>query len=237
MENREKPNRAGRRDFCGLVALTLASGGLASGIAASSTRTEQASLTATILDRSGQPLEHAVVSLHSGAPSHAEPTTVAIMDQRQLQFAPEVIAIQTGTTVSFPNQDDVRHHVYSFSHPNAFELKLYHGEAGKTHRFEHPGVVVLGCNIHDGMIGYMRVVDTPSFATSNADGVLTIDNAPTGKQKLQLWHPDLGMRYIEKSIEMANGSYSIQLTLDVEDMVPAAAKPKSESRFQSLFRN
>ena len=236
MEKAEKPNRAGRRDFFRLVALTLASGGLA-GVAVSSAQASGASLTATILDRSGQPLEHAVLSLHSGAPSHAQPTTVAIMDQRQLQFAPEVIAIQTGTTVSFPNQDDVRHHVYSFSHPNAFELKLYHGEAGKTHRFEYPGVVVLGCNIHDGMIGYMRVVDTPHFAVSDANGVLTIDNAPTGKQKLQLWHPDLGMRLIEKSIEMANGSYSVQLTLDVKDMAPAAAKPKSESRFQSLFRD
>ena len=237
MEKSEKPNRVDRRNFCGLVTLTLASGGLVSGIAASSTQPAGASLTATILDRSGQPLEHAVLSLHSGAPSHAQASTVAIMDQRNLQFAPEVIAIQTGTTVSFPNQDDVRHHVYSFSHPNAFELKLYHGEAGKTHRFEYPGVVVLGCNIHDGMIGYMRVVDTPYFATSNADGVLTIDNAPTGRQKLQLWHPDLGMRLIEKSIEMGNGSYSVQLTLDVKDMAPAAAKPKSENRFQSLFRD
>ena len=237
MEKSEKPNRVDRRNFCRLVTLTLASGGLVSGIAASSTQTAGASLTATILDRSGQPLEHAVLSLHSGAPSHAKASTVAIMDQRNLQFAPEVIAIQTGTTVSFPNQDDVRHHVYSFSHPNAFELKLYHGEDGKTHRFEYPGVVVLGCNIHDGMIGYMRVVDTPYFATSNADGVLTIDNAPTGRQKLQLWHPDLGMRLIEKSIEMGNGSYSVQLTLDVKDMAPAAAKPKSENRFQSLFRD
>ena len=237
MEKSEKPNRDDRRNFCGLVTLTLASCGLVSGIAASSTQPAGASLTATILDRSGQPLEHAVLSLHSGAPSHAQASTVAIMDQRNLQFAPEVIAIQTGTTVSFPNQDDVRHHVYSFSHPNAFELKLYHGEAGKTHRFEYPGVVVLGCNIHDGMIGYMRVVDTPYFATSNADGVLTIDNAPTGRQKLQLWHPDLGMRLIEKSIEMGNGSYSVQLTLDVKDMAPAAAKPKSENRFQSLFRD
>ena len=237
MEKSEKPNWVDRRNFCRLVTLTLASGGLVSGIAASSTQTAGPSLTATILDRSGQPLEHAVLSLHSGAPSHAQASTVAIMDQRNLQFAPEVIAIQTGTTVSFPNQDDVRHHVYSFSHPNAFELKLYHGEAGKTHRFEYPGVVVLGCNIHDGMIGYMRVIDTPHFATSNADGVLTIDNAPTGRQKLQLWHPDLGMRLIEKSIEMGNGSYSVQLTLDVKDMAPAAAKPKSENRFQSLFRD
>ena len=237
MDKREKPNRAGRREFCGLIALTLVSGALASGMATSSAQAAGASLTATILDRSGQPLEHAVLSLHSGAPSHAAASTVAIMDQRQLQFAPEVIAIQTGTTVSFPNQDDVRHHVYSFSHPNAFELKLYHGEDGKTHRFQYPGVVVLGCNIHDGMIGYMRVIDTPHFATSDTNGVVTIDNAPTGKQKLQLWHPDLGMRYIEKTIEMGNKSYSVELTMDVEDMTPAAAKPKSESRFQSLFRD
>ena len=237
MEKPENANKSTRRGFCGLVALTLLSGGLASGMAASSARANATSLTATIVDGSGQPLKHAVLSLHTEVPSHAAPSTVAVMDQRQLQFSPEVIAIQTGTTVSFPNQDDVRHHVYSFSHPNAFELKLYHGEAGKHHRFEHPGVVVLGCNIHDGMIGYMRVVDTPHFATSNAQGVLTINNASKGRQKLQLWHPDLGMRLIQKSIELGNGAYSIQLTLDTEDLAPVAVKPKPEHKLQSLFRD
>lgn len=236
MDSSENAILTTRRDFCGLVALTLLSSGLASGIAASATGVKGTSLNATILDRSGQPVEHAVLSLHTGVSSQAPPSTVATMDQRQLQFAPEVIAIQTGTTVSFPNHDDVRHHVYSFSHPNAFELKLYHGEAGKHHRFERPGVVVLGCNIHDGMIGYMRVVDTPHFAKSNADGALTIENAVSGRQKLKLWHPDLGMHLIEKSIETVTGPNSIELTLDIENSA-SAAKPKSEHKLQSLFRN
>ena len=237
MEKPETANRSGRRAFCGLVALTLASGGLSSGIAVSAARAEGTSLTATIVDRSGQPLEHAVLSLHNGAPSHAPPSTVAIMDQRQLQFSPQVLAIQTGTTVSFPNQDDVRHHVYSFSHPNAFELKLYHGESGNVHRFDHPGVVVLGCNIHDGMIGYTRIVDTPYFATSNAQGVLTIENAVPGRQTLQVWHPDLGMRFIEKVVQLGIGPHTVKINVDNENRTPAAATPKSEHRLQSLFRN
>ena len=237
MDTLAKENLLSRRGFFKLAALCAASGGLASGIAAQAARADETSLTVSVKDRSGQPVEFAVLSLHSGVPSHAPESTVAIMDQRQLQFAPEVIALQTGTTVSFPNQDDVRHHVYSFSHPNAFELKLYHGENGKTHRFEHPGIVVLGCNIHDGMIGYMRVVDTPYFATSNAQGVATINNASPGAQKLQLWHPDLGMRLIENNVELGSGPHTANLILDINDMAPAAAKPKPVSKFESLFRD
>ena len=237
MDETEKDTIRGRRGFCKLAALSLISGGVASGIAARASQAAGTSLTATIVDRSGQPVEYAVLSLHNGAPSHAPASTVAVMDQRRLQFAPEVIALQTGTTVSFPNQDDVRHHVYSFSHPNAFELKLYHGENGGTHQFEYPGIVVLGCNIHDGMIGYMRVVDTPYFATTNAQGKLTISNAAAGKQTLQLWHPDLGMRFIEKSVELGDGSHTAQLTLDIGDRAPAAATPKPASKFESLFRD
>lgn len=226
---------SGRQTLRALIATALVSGGLLVGSAFSATEITGASLTATIVDRSGQPLEHAVLSLHSGAPAQAPASTVAIMDQKQLQFSPTVVAIQAGTNVSFPNQDDVRHHVYSFSHPNAFELKLYHGESGQYHRFEHPGVVVLGCNIHDGMVGYMRVVDTPHFSTSNAQGEVTINNAPAGSYKLQLWHPDLGMRLIEKPIKLANGQFTVRLALDIEDKTPTA--PKAAHRLQSLFRN
>lgn len=197
--------------------------------------TKGTSLSASIVDKSGQPLEHAVVSLHPLQPMQADPSSVVVMDQRAKQFAPTVVALQTGTKVSFPNQDDVRHHVYSFSHPNAFELKLYHGEEELYHRFEHPGVVVLGCNIHDGMVGYLRIVDTPYFNTSNPDGVLTIDNAPPGKYTLKVWHPDIGMKLIEKKITLKTGRFGVTLKLDIDDK--EVVKAKSAHRLQSLFRN
>jgi len=227
--------RPGERALRALLLLLLATLGSLAGKAIGSTTSGTNSLSATVVGNAGQPLEHAVVSLHTAQPASADPATMAIMDQRRSQFAPTVVAIQAGTSVSFPNQDDVRHHVYSFSHPNAFELKLYHGATGQYHRFEHPGVVVLGCNIHDGMVGYLRVVDTPHFATSSAEGLLTIDNAPPGNYTLQLWHPDLGMRLIQKPITLAAGKFSVRLKLEVADQAPA--EPKAAHRLQSLFRD
>lgn len=180
-------------------------------------------------------MEHAVASLHSDVLLKAAPETIAIMDQRSLQFAPTVLAIQAGTLVEFPNQDDVRHHVYSFSHPNAFELKLYHGRTGNYNQFDHSGVVVLGCNIHDGMLGYLRVVDTPMFASSDDTGQLTIEAVASGDYQMQLWHPDLGMRIMRQAVSLVGGENTLSVTLDESGRVVPEKKPVHS--LQSLFRD
>lgn len=194
-----------------------------------------ASLTVNVVDHSGEPLQHAVVSLHTALPAVADGSVIAVIDQRQLQFTPTVVAIQAGSSVSFPNHDDVRHHVYSFSHPNAFELKLYHGEDGKYQRFMHPGVVVLGCNIHDGMLGYLRVVDTPLFAGSDESGKLLIEDIVPGTYTMKIWHPDLGTQIVEKSVTLKSGRFGTRQTLDVSGKEPV--KLKAAHPLQSLFRD
>ena len=85
------------------------------------------------------------------------------MDQRGSQFVPHVLPVQAGTSVTFPNSDQIRHQVYSFSASKRFELPLYAGTSASPIRFDQPGIVVLGCNIHDWMIGYVVVLDTPYF--------------------------------------------------------------------------
>lgn len=189
-------------------------------------------------DIGGDLLQHVVVSLHPlGTPGTRGPaSTISIMDQRYLQFAPSVLALQTGTTVKFPNDDDVRHHVYSFSHPNAFELKLYHGENGASHTFEHTGVVVLGCNIHDGMVGYLRVVDSPYFSTSSQTGEISIEHVPPGDYELQVWHPDIGMNLVRKSLTINPGLNRLAMKVAVEgsEISPAL---KAAHPLQSLFRD
>lgn len=194
-----------------------------------------ASLAVSVVDATGLAVEHAVVSLHTATPTMAAPGTVAIMDQRQLQFAPTVLAIQNGTVVEFPNQDDVRHHVYSFSHPNAFELKLYHGESGNYNQFDHAGVVVLGCNIHDGMLGYLRVVDTPLFGTSDDAGRLSVEAIASGDYEMQIWHPDLGMKLIRRSVSLAPGRNVLTVSLATSARVEPDKKPVHQ--LQSLFRD
>jgi plastocyanin len=111
------------------------------------------------------------------------------MVQHNLQFEPFVLIVPVGTDVAFPNHDPVRHHVYSFSPAKAFELKLYGKDQSRSVRFDKAGVVALGCNIHDSMVGFIKVVDTPFAAKTDAKGELVLRGLPPGPVKVRVWHP------------------------------------------------
>lgn len=113
------------------------------------------------------------------------------MAQKGLQFQPFVLIAPVGAEVSFPNLDTVRHHVYSFSTPKRFELKLYGRDETRHVRFDKPGVIAVGCNIHDDMSAYIRVVDTPYAAKTAANGEVTISGLPAGPATITIWHPYL----------------------------------------------
>ncbi|MCB5207848.1 methylamine utilization protein [Methylovorus mays] len=147
-----------------------------------------ADLTITVTDAAGTPLPDAVVWAEpSGKATLPAPGTAAI-EQKNRQFLPLVSVVQTGTSVSFPNRDKVKHHVYSFSPAKTFELKLYSGVPSTPVVFDKAGTVVLGCNIHDQMLAFIRVVDTPYFALSDSTGKATISNVPNGSYTLAVWH-------------------------------------------------
>lgn len=115
---------------------------------------------------------------------------VANMDQKNRVFVPHVLPIQTGTWVQFPNSDDIRHQVYSTSPAKKFQLPLYKGKPAYPVQFNTPGVVLLGCNIHDWMSAYIVVVDTPYFAL--ADGRrATLNDVEPGEYAIHLWHPKM----------------------------------------------
>ncbi len=136
-----------------------------------------ASLQVEVVDQGGAPVEDAVITATPG--SGKLPPRVAgkaIIDQIHKTFVPLVSVIQTGTLVTFPNKDNIQHDVYSFSPAKTFELNLYSGVAAKPVEFDKPGLVVLGCNIHDKMIAYVQVVDTPYFAKTDATGHARIDD-------------------------------------------------------------
>ena len=142
-----------------------------------------------VTDATGLPLPDAVV--------YAEPTGGQVLpkaarpaeiEQKARRFAPLVTVIQAGSDVSFPNNDTVRHHVYSFSTPKVFELKLYSGTPGNPILFDKAGTVVVGCNIHDQMLAYIHVVNTPYFARTDAAGRAHIESVVAGKYGLKLWH-------------------------------------------------
>ncbi|MGD8577398.1 MAG: methylamine utilization protein [Thiohalophilus sp.] len=149
-------------------------------------------ITFKIVDQNGEPAINTVVSLSNPDTSgSAAPGTEAVMDQVERQYSPFILPIQTGTLVRFPNWDEIKHHVYSFSTAKRFELKLYSGKNASPVLFDKPGEVALGCNIHDWMLGYIYVVDTPYFALVDSNGRAELRNLPDGKYTATLWHPGL----------------------------------------------
>ncbi len=150
-------------------------------------------LHALVRDQKGQPVVDAVVL---AMPTdrrliEAPKPTRNIVDQINKEFLPYVKPVYVGSLVHFPNKDNVRHHVYSFSPAKKFELPLYEGAAAPPVLFDKPGVVVLGCNIHDWMIGYIYVADTPYFAKTGSDGLAAIRALPAGEYVVRVWHPDM----------------------------------------------
>ena len=163
-----------------------------------------ATLTANVVDDSGHAVRgvavYAVPSTALARAAGAAPT--AVMDQKSNAFVPHVLVVQTGTSVLFPNNDTVSHHVYSFSEAKAFELPLYKGNAHPPLVFDKPGVVVLGCNIHDSMLGYILVVDTPYFASTNDRGEVTMENLPAAQYSVHVWTPRMRLTDLPAAVNV-----------------------------------
>lgn len=153
-----------------------------------STAANAGEIAATVLDAEGKGLPNAVVYV-SKAPQAppAAPAEPAVMDQIQNEYVPRVLPIQTGGLVSFPNKDNTRHHVYSFSKSKRFELPLYKDNPPEPVKFDAPGVVKIGCNIHDWMLGYILVLDTPYFAKTDASGKAALTGLPPGSYDMLAW--------------------------------------------------
>ena len=169
-----------RNLFC---ALALA--GVATPLAA-------APLNVRVVDASGRPVRDAVVTLYpagSARPAHASGRYVVA--QQNLQFRPFLTVVPVGADVSFPNLDPTKHHVYSFSTAKRFELKLFAKDQSRTVHFDRPGVVALGCNIHDQMSAFIFVTDTGWTARTNAQGIASFADAPNAPARVAVWHPYL----------------------------------------------
>jgi len=148
-----------------------------------------AAVDVRVSDATGRALPHAVVMLEpvTGKLPVAPMTGVEIA-QAKRQFTPQITVITVGTKVAFPNFDTVRHHVYSFSPAKHFELKLYAGTPAMPVIFDKPGVAVIGCNIHDSMVGWVVVVDTPLYAVTASAGRVHLPSVPSGQYRLKVWH-------------------------------------------------
>ncbi|WP_409418985.1 methylamine utilization protein [Marinomonas sp. RS-M-Aa-14] len=146
-------------------------------------------VSVTLTSPDGTPLDYSAVFFE---PLSFKPKAVSkdlpavVISQKKQMFLPAITMLQTGTRVEFPNLDTVRHHVYSFSEAKTFDIKLYLGRAPSSELFDQSGVVALGCNIHDTMIAWVVVVDTPYFALTDKLGNATVD-LPAGDYQLKVW--------------------------------------------------
>jgi plastocyanin len=151
-------------------------------------------ISASVKDDAGAPVADAVVIAVSDAQVKLPAPHLESVVQETKEFKPFVKAVLVGTPIEFPNRDDVLHHVYSFSPARTFELKVYKGTPPEPIVFDKPGPVALGCNIHDWMLAYVYVSESPYFGVTDADGRARLANLPPGEYSVRVWHYRLAQR-------------------------------------------
>ena len=159
-----------------------------SGLFLSGAALAAATIVVQVQDAAGKPVADVVVSAMPAGARVPQVLKQAEIEQRGMKFLPLVSVIQSGSRVSFPNNDKVKHHIYSFSPAKKFDQKLYSGVAAAPQVFDKAGTVVLGCNIHDRMVAYVKVVDTPYFAQTDSAGMARITVPGSVKYSVAAWH-------------------------------------------------
>ncbi len=144
----------------------------------------------TVQGADGTAVEHAAVVLRDADEAWESPPGEgeATIDQIDREFVPSAISVPVNTRVQFPNKDDIRHHVYSFSSAKSFELPLYKGMPARPIQFPQQGVVTIGCNIHDWMIAHIYVVDAAIHGLTDAEGSWRQEGVPPGRYHVEVWH-------------------------------------------------
>ena len=172
------------------------------------------SLTVIVKQHGGKPLQGAVVTIESEAAAQPAAPIKAIMDQLNLSFVPDVLVIPVHSAVQFPNSDPISHQVYSFSSARQFQLPLYRGKPYPPVTFDKPGVVTLGCNIHDNMLAYIVVTNAPYFGRTDAKGEWNAANLPAGKYRVRAWHSLLNEpQELERRLQTASDHDQLELEL------------------------
>jgi plastocyanin len=176
-----------------------------------------------VRDSRGQPVPAVVVTLDGmrADAADSEPRTQnMIMDQVKMQFVPEVLVVPVGASVAFPNSDSISHQVYSFSAAKHFQLPLYKGSSNPPVLFDKPGLVVLGCNIHDMMVGYIYVTAAPWYGLTDAQGQLTLHAVHAGTINATIWSP-----YLTDSADALTKTLQVDAAADTQELIFKLRKP------------
>jgi plastocyanin len=164
---------------------------------------------------SGAPAPDTVVIFDPLDPAPPAGDATAIIDQLNKTFVPRVSVIRTGTLVSLPNSDSIRHEVYSHSPPHPFKVKLYASDHREEIRFDKPGLLVLGCNIHDSMVAFLLVSDSPFFTKIPATGIARL-NLPVGRYRVRVWNEKLRAPAAASELTVTGATTTLPLTVDLD---------------------
>ena len=192
------------------------------------TKVHAGSLEVTVKDGSGALISDAVVYAKASASASVPAQKRVVIDQRDKQFIPYVTALQVGTSVMFPNKDNIRHHVYSFSPAKKFELPLYSGVPAEPVVFDKEGFVTLGCNIHDWMVAYVAVLATPYFQVTGKEGRALLNDVRPGQYTVEVWQPALkgAPEKFAQHVDLAgSGAKELIFTLDLKPDFRAKRAP------------
>jgi len=191
-------------------------------------------VTVEVVAADGQPLVNAALLIEREKPSVKVPGQSAVVDQVDKQFTPTVSAVEPGTDVVFPNSDNIRHHVYSFSAAKNFELKLYSDKEKPSVNFDKAGIVTLGCNIHDQMVAYVLVSDEYDVAVTNEQGIAELNlEEREPPAEIKVWHYWMGDELSKaQSVQLASDSGKLTAQVQVS---PPVQKDKEPSRLEQRF--
>ncbi len=188
---------------------------------------DAAVLNIQMIDQQNKPVENAVIT---ATPLFSKVETVIqtkVIDQINKEYVPRVVIISKGSSLKFPNKDNIRHHVYSFSKARQFELPLYKGSTASPIEFNNAGVVTLGCNIHDWMRGYVFISETPFAVLTDKKGKAAIDDLAEETYRIDFWHPRLKKTLASRQIKLHQDSIeTVKIRMQLKQLMKKRKKNK-----------
>jgi len=142
------------------------------------------------------------------------PKPMQVVIQKDGTFKPHVLPVMVGTTVEWPNNDDIFHNVFSISEAKPFDLGFYKSHEVKRVTFDKPGRVDIFCSIHTRMNCIVLVLENPFFAATDKDGNYQIPDLPAGAYRLKAWHERLPSQTMDVTVPV-NGEISQDFVLTV----------------------
>lgn len=200
-------------------------------LAYANTKSDSTDVKIIVKNNDGDVLENMVITVHGNNLSSIPPEERPTVKQINKQFEPHIKVIPVDAEVTFPNLDSVQHHVYSFSKAKTFELALYDSDSKSNVVFDTAGVVEMGCNVHDWMLGYVYVTDAPIYGKTNSNGVVNIA-LPVGEYSIKVWHPRLKSSDIDKihTLKSSGNKQTFTLRLE-EEMLPDELTDEDDLEF------